>query len=117
MTELSLLIKRSMDEQGIKNQEELIKIAEISIDINCFQRWIGGTRSLKEDDLLKLSETLKIPITEFEKYMDKKTTYKVIAPKFTFSEETFMTEEEKKIYQRVYDRIYRNQKRKGMIKE
>lgn len=110
-TELTIEIKKAMRKKEIQNYTELLKISQISIphktrlcDI------LRGKQYIKEKDLIKLAETLEIPINFFTDRMEKEIKYKVTELKFV-PEDYSDLQVRKRIGAREYNRLYQRRRR------
>lgn len=114
-TELTAEIKKAMRKKEIQNYTELLEISQISIPYKTgLCDILRGKQCIKEEDLIKLAETLEIPINFFTDRMEKEIKYKVTELKF-IPEDYSDLKVRKRIGAREYNRLYQR-RRRAMLK-
>ena len=107
-TELTMRIRKAMKEKGISSYRELLKKSEIKINPH-FNDFLTGRTAIKEEELLKISETLDIPLDFLIGKMKKEVKYRVIDIEPVAEEYDDVKKREKL---REYNRLYKRQWRK-----
>jgi len=75
-SELALTIRNAMIKKGIYTYKELIKQCDIKKDINYrFLDVLVGKQKILEEDLMKISNVLEIPMSYFKKNMKREIKY------------------------------------------
>ena len=80
-SEITIKIKEAMNEKGIQSYEELFQMANVKVN-NRFTDIIKGRQCIKEEDLLKLSKTLDIPMEYFTSQAQAEIKYRFTNVKF-----------------------------------
>lgn len=117
-SELEIIIRTAMRKKGIYTYKELYKICDLhGINIR-FSDILQGKQKIKEDDLLKLSEKLEIPMSYFQQKMKKEIKYYVDEYKPEFKYDYIKNDKEnKKRYLHEYYLNVLKPKRKRMKEE
>lgn len=114
-SELALKIRDAMNKKGISTYRELIEKSGVSIN-NHFSNILTGKQSIKEKDLIKISQILEIPMDFFKINMREEVRYRVeeyipIIKEENKHHKVLLTDEERRAKVREYNRIYKKKQR------